>query len=118
MIMSWSEKQKKEEQSKPAFPDWTTSVTGGFGEEELLRLRDEDPAKIAAAVWKPGRVVQARAIVEQIAHGNPRKAAMIARELVGQFPIAETSLKTDLGFFADVLLTEDLQNLPSSPDEY
>ncbi len=115
-------KRRKEEEPQPQTPifyGWGESATGNFGDDELLRLRDEHPSEIAQALWNPGRFVQTQALYELLAHGNPRKAAMVARNLVEQHPICENSLREDVGDeITDYLLKSQLLNLPSKPEEY
>jgi hypothetical protein len=82
-------------------------------------LRDENPAKIAEAIWEPGVSVQKFTLIELLAHGNPRKAALVARNLVEQHPIAKAYLHKDFGDkMADYFLKTDILKLPSKPDEY
>lgn len=53
-----------------------------------------------------------------MAHGNPRKAAAFARELVRRHPIAEVSIREGFKSIADDLLKTPLDNIPSKPDEF
>jgi len=58
-------------------------------------------------------------LFEILAHGNPRKAAMVARNLVEQHPICESSLRKETGTeMTDYLLKSELLKLPSKPEEY
>lgn len=99
---------------QPKFFPWTESATGQFSDEEIVRLRDENPSDIAEAIWAPGRGVQSLALFELVAHGNYQKAAVVARELVKQHPICETSIKEDCGpEMSKILLEANLLKLPA-----
>lgn len=105
------------------FYPWNLSQTGkwGSGTEEygLNLLRYKAPQELAELLWEPGRDVQQTAIIEIMAHGNPRKAAEVARELVRLHPAAERSLREDLQEpTTSFLLETPLRNIPSKPEEY
>jgi hypothetical protein len=101
------------------FVGWDESKTGQFGQRELLRLRDEHPSVLAESLWAPGAFVQGVVVKELLAHGNPQKAALVCRELVGARPVTETTLRDAVGDkVVDFLLQADVRVLPRTPDEY
>jgi hypothetical protein len=101
------------------FYPWSLSATGDWSPDTgLFELRDRTPEELVELLWEPGIYVQNSAIVELMAHGNPRKAAALARELVKKHPIAEKSIREGFKRAADYLLKAPLDNLPSKPEEY
>lgn len=104
----------------PHFYSWDESATRQWGPESgLYALRDDTPDDLAHLLWEPGISVQNSAIVELMAHGNPRKAAEVARALVTHYPVTERSIRTFFGLeTGDYLLLLPLALLPSSPEEY
>lgn len=114
-------RRKKEETSRqaPAFLSWEKSATGQFREEELIRLRDGHPSDLVEELWKPGVFVQNGAVGELLGHGNPRKAALVVRELIKRYPVTETTLRQGFGDpVIDTLTQSNLLQLPSKPSEY
>lgn len=98
---------------------WTLSATGLWGEETgLFRLRDENPAHLVPSLWVCGTKAQNSAILELTCHGNPRKAAEVARALVEQHSVCERSIRAAFPNIADDLLERPLDSLPSCPEEY
>lgn len=97
---------------------WNLSKTGYWGPKTgLHELRDLDPDELAEWLCEPGHV-QNSAIAEIVAHGNPKKAAKLARALVHNHPVSEKSIREGFGEFANILLTFPLSSLPSEPKEY
>lgn len=99
---------------------WEMSATGSWSPETgIFRLRDDTPEQLAELLWNPGSLVQNTAMVELMAHGNPRKAAQLARALVSQHPIAENSIREGFGpRTAEYLLKVPLERIPGTPSEY
>lgn len=98
---------------------WEMSATGSWGPETgIFLLRDEAISQLVEILWEHGIHVQNTALVELIAHGNPRKAAELARGLVQKYPVVEISLRRDFGSVAAYLLETPLEQLPSQPSEY
>jgi len=109
----------KSEQKTITFYPWELSTTGAWGPDTgIFKLRDESPEELADLLWEPGIYVQNTAIIELMTHGNPRKAAAVARALVGKHPVAEQSIRNQFGDMANFLLEEPLENIPGSPQEY
>ncbi|KKU63912.1 MAG: hypothetical protein UX86_C0015G0002 [Candidatus Amesbacteria bacterium GW2011_GWC1_47_15] len=103
---------EKKDGKGPKFYSWNESATGQWSDEELIRLRDDNSSELAEALWSPGRAVQRFALFELVAHGNYQKAATVARELVKQHPICETSIREDCGpEMAKILLETNLLKL-------
>ena len=101
------------------FYPWDRSSTGFWDVESgLPDLRDKPAEVLAKALLSGGSHVQNTAIVELMTHGNPRKAAAVARELIKQHPIAIDSIMRDFGLFKKLLLEVPLANIPSKPEEY
>lgn len=98
---------------------WNISKTGQWCRETgLYDLRDRSPEELANLLWEPGDAVQNSAIVELMFHGNPKKAAAFARELVRKHPVAEQTIRSSFSFIADYLLKAPLERLPGRPEEY
>jgi hypothetical protein len=108
------------EEQGPHFYSWEESATRQWGlDSGLYALRDDKPDDLAHILWKPGISVQNSAIIELMAHGNPRKAAEVARALVTNYPVTEQSIRAGFGpDLSDYLLLLPLELLPSSPEEY
>jgi len=108
------------DREKLLFYPWSMSATGDWSPETgIYLLRDKTPEDLAEILWEPGIYVQNSAIVELIRHGNPRKAAEVARALVKAHPIVEKSIKEGFGEeFANYLFKTQLDTLPSKPEEY
>lgn len=105
------------------FYPWNISATGSWsvdtGLHHLHQLRDLGPKALAALLWTPGIYVRNTAIIELMMHGNPQKAAQVARELVEQHPICEKSIQDELGTaIANYLLVFPLDQIPRTPEEY
>lgn len=112
------EKEKVRNQNR-RFYRWEESYTKAFDKQELIRLRDEHPADLAQAPRPSGTDLQMLALYELLAHGNQRKAAMVARNLVEQHPIFADSLREGMGDDrVDILLKSNPLKLPSKPEEY
>lgn len=109
-----------DQENKPIkFYPWSVSVTGSWGPDTgIYYLRDLSPEELVDLLWEPGIHVQNTAIIELMAHGNPRKAAEVARALVEKHPIVEKSIREGFGDIADYLLRIPLEKIPSSPSEY
>lgn len=98
---------------------WDISATGSWGPNSgIFLLRDQEVSQLIESLWGYGSHVQNTALIELIAHGNPRKAAEIARGLVIKYPVVEISLRRDLGPIAEYLLKTPLEALPSNLSEY
>lgn len=99
---------------------WDTSATGSWSVESgLHKLRDDAPEDLAEILWAWGIHVQNTAMYELIAHGNPRKAAEVARALVEAHPIVEKSIREGFGDeMAKYLLRTKLTTIPSCPAEF
>lgn len=108
------------ERKKLTFYPWDVSVTGSWSPDTgIYLLRDETPEKLAEILWKPGIHVQNTAIMELLAHGNPRKAAEVARALINAHPVVEKSIIEEFGEeMVDFLLKTKLELIPSKPEEY
>jgi hypothetical protein len=108
------------EREKLLIRPWSVSVTGSWSSDTgLYHLRDASPEELADWLWEPGIHVQNTAIIELMAHGNPKKAAEVARALVENHPVVEKSIRNGFGDeTADYLLKSPLENLPGSPSEY
>lgn len=101
------------------FYPWNLSATGSWSPDTgIYYLRDMSPEELADLLWEPGIHVQNTAIIELMAHGNPRKAAEVARALVKKHPVVEESIREGFKDMADYLLRDPLESIPSSPSEY
>lgn len=98
---------------------WSHSVTGEWSEDSgLLNLRDDDPATLSEELWPAGIGVQQTAVIELMAHGNPRKAAQLVRSLVEQHPDLKDTIRSQYAGLEEYLFDLPLDRLPSKPDEY
>lgn len=100
------------------FP-WSMSATGQWSEETgLLKLRDDTIKELVEWLFPWGYIPQNTAIVELMAHGNLRRAAEFARNLVEAYPVCERSVRASFGETTDRLLNDDLESFPSKPEEF
>lgn len=102
---------------------WNMSATREFDQKELRKIRDEEPKVLAEVLWPGGKAVRNRALIELIAHGNPRKAAEVTRAQTTEHPKQTTLIKKQLeeafgSKAARMLLTQNLSSIPSSPKEF
>lgn len=99
---------------------WNLSVTGLWSPDTgIYELRDREPEELADLLLESGIDVQNAAIVELAKHGNPRKAAEVARALVKKHPISEKSIRKGFGNdTGDFLLNAPLYSIPNNPQEY
>jgi hypothetical protein len=109
----------RKEPRRVVIVSWDVSATGNWCPRTgLHELRDRSPSELAEWLWEWGSYPQNSAIIELIAHGNPRKAAELARALVAAYPITEDSIRRELAELADYLLTAPLESIPGSPSEF
>jgi hypothetical protein len=106
------------ERRKFTFYPWNLSSTGCWSSESLSELKNGMPEDLAEMLWEKGIYAQGAAMIELIEHGNPRKAAEVARVLVKNHPAAEDGFKKIFGSQLDLILRVPLDNLPSRPQEY
>jgi len=99
---------------------WFQSITGSWSPDTgLYLLRDLEPEELVDLLWSVGSHVQNTALVELVAHGNPRKAATLARALIKRHPVAEKSIREFLGAdMSQLLLDSPLHQLPTCPKEF
>lgn len=99
---------------------WNMSITGAWSlDTGILLLRDLSPEELSSLLWEYGIRVQNTAIVELIAHGNPRKASAFARKLVADHPEAIASIQESFGEeILEMLLHRPLEKIPGSPEEF
>lgn len=99
---------------------WSFSVTREWGPDTgIYLLRDEDPVTLARILFENGRYVIGTGLYEIIAHGNPRRAAEVARELTKIDPGLETEFTRLFGEEGTkTLLKRALAEIPSAPSEY
>lgn len=103
------------------FCTWDESATGSWDiDTGLHTLRDESPVQLAEFFVEMGDYhVQNTAIAEIMAHGNPRKAGELCRELVKRDKELADVIKQTFGpEVTKYLLEEILVNMPSNPSEY
>jgi len=102
------------------FYPWNLSKTGQWSPDTgLYYLRDNPPEQLAEWLLEmDDKMVQTSAIVELMVHGNPRKAAQIARIMVRRNPEVELPLRESFGELAEYFLDTNLELLPGSPAEY
>ena len=90
--------------------DWSESVTGEFDEEELKRLRDDSPTKLAKyfhLIEEDDSLKPIEAAYEIFTHRNKPKTALYAREYIKLNP----EFKEDLeAFFGKKITTELLED--------
>mgnify|MGYP001151105440 CR=1 FL=1 len=107
-----------QEKKATIFP-WSMSATGDWPEGTGLHLlRDESPNNIAQGLCMQGERVIPSAIYEITVHGNPRKAAEVARRIVEQDPTYEEVIRKSFGRAAETILETPLEELASRPSEY
>ncbi len=98
------------------FP-WNMSATGRWEISSLQELQTHEPEDLAEPLWKQGLLHSA--LIELISHGNPRKAALIARISVKTDPTREQIIIENIGPLAkDLLRCRNLKSLPSKPSEF
>ena len=99
---------------------WNLSKTGDWSPDTgIYELRDRTPEELIPLLWENGIHVQNTAIAEIMAHGNPRKAAEVARALVKEHPIVEKSIRQGFGEeMGNFLLKVPLDRIPSRPQDY
>jgi hypothetical protein len=99
------------------FYDWNESATGYWSiDTGLHRLRDEPVSGLVSDLWN-FRVYQS-ASIELLAHGNPRKAAELAREIRAQHIVEGHKIREQYGVLAELMFDVPLEQLPSKPEEY
>lgn len=100
-------------------PRWEISVTGAWNVDSgILLLRDKTVEELTDLLRDCGNYVQQTGVMEILEHGSPRKAAELARRLVGDHPEYQM-LYAHFGEGVNRLLfSTPLDNLPNSPSEY
>lgn len=104
---------------KLMFRTWDESATGDWSiNTGLHRLRDDSPNNLAKWLWDNGIHVEVSGVIELLAHGNPRKAAEVARALVDQNIMFAHKIRAQYGELAPYLFDTPLEEMPSCPAEY
>lgn len=104
-----------------SFMDWNSSITGDWDiESGLHELRDLSVNDLSDDLWNgDDYYVTNSALLELIGHGNPRKAAAVAQDIVRKHGEAKEYILQGLGNdIGNRLLESNPQDLPSSPKEY
>lgn len=101
---------------------WTLSATGDWDPKtSLLDLRDLTSQELFRELGNPevkALALTISAISELIAHGNPRKAASLARLYAKQNPGLKQWFHDQDGTAAELLFEAQLSTLPAEPKEY